>query len=218
MLIKDEFLSRYFFPKPVYKYVFPFEETKAEGFTYAKISIDDLSFLENLLVQGFFLIETSLLFTQQRVPNIAPPDRGFIFRPAKNGDKKQVLAIAEKAFQQARFYKDPLIETEKASAIKRGWAENFFKKQRGTEMLVCQTSKGGIAGFLLLIDNIIDLIATSEDYLHLGVGSGLILSANKNVGVLKAGTQSTNFRSIRLYKKLHFHIEKAYFLLHKHIK
>jgi hypothetical protein len=227
VLHRDEFLSSYFLPEGAYRYTPPFEAPLPNAFIYSKIACGDLKSLEYLLQKGFKLIETTLLF-EQKTHEAYKQKTGFTCRDAHITDKEHIGLIAQEAFHTSRFHKDDAIPKETSSRIKKDWAENFFAARRGTRMIVCTESnsessaeKGKephILGFLLLMDEVIDLIAVSHHSLKRGIASNLIGFANTAQGCLKAGTQACNAASISLYQKMGFSLLAHSFTLHKHPK
>lgn len=218
MVQLDKWLSQYFSPKEAYRYLSPFEVAELpKGFIDAKVGSDDLDSLQKLVSQGFDIVETALIFEQKKIVNESQNSL-LSFRLAVKDDEKAVLGIAEDAFTSSRFYQDPNISKEIASKIKRDWVANYFSNERGTHMIISEGKNGEIAGFMLLIDKTIDLIATSPFWFRQGVGLGMIAFANQNMGsLLRAGTQSINKASINFYQKAGFILEKTQFVLHKHV-
>lgn len=218
MLKKDIWLSNYFPNGGAYLYN-PQEDWLSEfplGFLYAKIKTQDYDNLEHLLENDFFIVESSILFEQKKKMKNCVGKKEFKVRETCKSDKINVTEIASKAFHNARFYQDPKIETQVASQIKKDWVSNFYSGQRGSQLFVCEKKNGLIVGFILLKDNIIDLIATMPNYSRIGVASQLVSYANKNVGLLKVGTQSTNTSSLKFYLNNNFSIIETKFTLHKH--
>lgn len=218
MIKKDLWLSNYFIEGGAYHY-YPKKNLCYEfpcGFIDSKIHVDDYENLNHLFKNKFYVVETSLLFQQKEIIKNFKLNDKFIIRETKQSDRSQVIKIASNSFENARFYNDPNIKKETASDIKRDWVDNFYKGIRGNYMFVCEDKNGMIAGFLLLKENVIDLIATSSSYFGNGVASGLINFANKKIGKLQAGTQSTNFSSMKLYVKNMFSVVESKFTLHTH--
>lgn len=218
MLEKDIWLSNYFTNGDVYRYN-PQDDWLSEfpsGFFYSKVSTQDYKILKHLLENGFSIVETSLLFEQKDTFQNYVKKKDFIVRETCEADRIKVTEMASTAFQNARFYQDPKIDKKVASQIKKDWADNFYTGKRGTQLFVCENGGGLIVGFILMKENAIDLIATASDYLGIGVASQLISYANQQIGRLKAGTQSINTASLRLYIKNNFSLVETKFTLHRH--
>jgi ribosomal protein S18 acetylase RimI-like enzyme len=214
MLSKDEWLSGYF-DHGAYRLQSPYEAKELpKGFIFAKLPVSEIGVANTLLAQGFNLVEVCGHFVQKQNNYNNTKDVSDC-REARPDDKTQVLAIAKHAFKYSRFYQDESINIEQANRVKHDWVENFFHGKRGTKLIV-YTQANKIAGFLLLINNIIDLIAVAPDALRQGIGSKMIAFANLEVGLLSAGTQLINLASIQMYQKSGFCLENSSVVLHKH--
>jgi len=220
MLIKDEWLSQYF-PNGAYRYTEPFVEDKIpSGFMYAKVPVQNNELLNKLLSQEFELVEVAINFTQKTTMKVADDKhlttQNMVIDSVSMADKTQVIELAKHAFNSSRFHQDGKIDKQVASKIKADWVANYFQGNRGNGMLVARCYDT-VCGFILLIDSIIDLIAVSSSHLRQGIASQLIASANRERGPLCAGTQLINQASIATYQKAGFQLEKAHFVLHKHV-
>lgn len=215
MLQKDAWLSQYF-ENGAYVYKPPYDEKQLpSGFISAKISSTDFAALDCLLRQEFRLIQVMLDF-QQRTPVAASPsiqnlDLGF----AENEDMQAVRDIAQGAFTTSRFFLDQAIPLPVARQIKGDWAENYFRGQRGTQMIIARDGQG-VAGFIQLIQNTIDLIAVRSDAQGRGIGTAMIGFANENTGLLGAGTQFENAGSVDFYIRNNFVARNTTIVLHRH--
>ena len=213
MLHKDLWLSQYF-DHDAYAYKPPFDEQSLPaGFITAKIPTDDLQSVHRLCDQGFYIVEVLTQFEQQS--NLARKKTDFITRLSKPEDKDAVVEIARQAFTASRLYQDPNIANETAAQIKANWVANFYNGARGDLMIVAEQN-GEIMGFNLLIGNVIDLIAVSQNHTQKGIASAMIAHANDKIGPLTAGTQIINAPSIALYQKAGFIIKNAHYVLHRH--
>ena len=213
MLQRDEWLSQYFAPGSAYRYLKPFDTSNfPNGFIYAKVQADEIEAFSGLIIQGFKLAEVSLGFVQQR----GVDEDTYCCRFANDADKQQVAQIAKDAFTCSRFYRDPSIPHSLASKIKEDWVANYFLGKRGTHMIVAE-SNSEICGFMLMIDQVIDLVGVSGKYLRKGIATKMIGFANKQIGLLKAGTQSSNSASVKLYQKSGFTLDQVQLVLHKHV-
>lgn len=215
MFIRDEWLSQYFPENGAYCYSDPSELIDLpKGFIYAKLNPANVVGCNKLEDLGFRLTEVLLTFKQVKALDSGLSDVNEC-RFAIELDKQQVIEIAKNAFTYSRFYKDPNIGNHIASKIKEDWVYNYFLGKRGTHMIVFDKNNH-ICGFMLLINNIIDLIATSSNYMRCGVASKMIAFANKKFGLLTAGTQGSNESSINLYTKSGFVLKQTQLVLHKH--
>jgi hypothetical protein len=216
MLYKDEWLSKYF-PQGAYRYIGPFDmHVFPKGFIFTKIPISDTNSLNKLLGEKFQVVEVFANFFQKKSLTFLEKDlKDCHF--ASLEDKDQILDISEASFVFSRFYSDPSIKNMTASKIKRDWVENYFHGKRGTQMIVVKKD-AQISGFMLLIDKVIDLIAVSPRHLRRGVASKMIAFANKEIGLLSAGTQLANSPSILMYQNAGFFLKDSYYTLHKHEK
>ncbi len=210
MIEVDEWLSQHFYPKKVYRYLSPFDEKGLpEGFVYGRVDRQDIDSLNALIILGFDIIETSLIFNQKDCVPYFKTECSFLIRVANGKDNTAVQEIAEHAFIHSRFHQDPNIPAALASSIKKNWVANYFLGKRGTSMIVCETKDAAIAGFMLLINNTIDLIAVAPAYCRHGIALKMIGLVNQKFGLLNAGTKSINKASIRLYQKAGFFLKNV---------
>jgi GNAT superfamily N-acetyltransferase len=216
MLQLDEWLSQYFPPGNAYRYLKPFDQgVFPKGFIYSKIKTDEIDTFNTLITQEFQLADMLLNFTQQKNAD-QNSDNIYKCRFAFAEDKEQIAKIAKDVFTHSRFHRDSNIPADLASKIKEDWACNYFLGKRGTHMIVAELNSE-ICGFMLMIDQVIDLVGVNEKYLRKGIATKMIAFANKQIGLLKAGTQSSNSTSIRLYQKTGFTLDQIQLVLHKHV-
>lgn len=213
MLIKDPWLSNYF-QRGAYCCHEPHKyESFPEGFTYVKISCMDPELMSQLIRNGFSLIEISVFFEQEKLSALRTHKIEIV--DAEREDQNSVIKIAESSFIYSRFHRDKKIGFEKASKIKADWARNYFYGKRGDKMLVARVDRR-VVGFMLLLNNQIDLIATSNGMGRMGVASALIAFANQKIGLLAAGTQLINKPALDLYQKNGFRLKSSHAVFHRH--
>lgn len=213
MLQNDNWLSQYL--GNAFRYLPPFEQKEwPRGFVYAKLDSSDISSFNGLVKQGFQLVEVSLVFFQQYICEKIKEKNDFVVREAKVDDQQRVIEIAGNSFTNSRFHQDPNIGLETANKIKSDWVRNYFNGTRGDQMFIAENS-GQVIGFLQLINNAIDLIAVDNKFQGQGVGSAMISKANEKIGVLQAGTQSTNISAIKLYQNNGLQFSSAQLVVHK---
>lgn len=213
MLHKDQWLSNYF-EYAVYNYKAERDNIPSafpQGLVISKIATSEIDILNALLNYNFRLIETALVFNQAKLLTHAVTHN---IRDAQLNDKFQVCNIAKDAFVNSRFYQDNNIDNSIASRIKTDWIANYFNGERGSDLLVAYNGDV-VTGFVLLIDNIIDLIAVAKNYQNQGVAKDLIKVANDKCGLLTVGTQLINIASINFYEKNNFVLAKSQYVLHR---
>ena len=129
------------------------------SFSYIKVKPENVRASAKLAEAGFFLADTNVVL-EMPVEDLINLEDSRV-REAKERDFSSVGNVAEKSFTWTRFHQDFNIQNSIADNLKRQWAENFFKGERGTHMFVAETD-GEIAGFNQLIvrgsETIIDLI------------------------------------------------------------
>lgn len=176
-----------------------------EAFVTGKVSCKNVAAAAKLCAAGFYPADVNLTL---EAPLADIRGNADVARPAKPGDRSDVLALAGKSFTCSRFHRDPNIPEAIAHKIKRAWADNFFQGQRGDSLIVAK-AQGKVAGFLLLLhhENIltIDLIAVDEAWRRHGLAQSMIARSVKefpHVKTIRAGTQAANISSLRFYRKL----------------
>jgi len=195
---------------------------KKPVFIYSKIpasSIKQVKFLEQL---GFNLIDTNIIFEKEIIINNEKNNHEIRF--ATQNDENKVKELSGKSFKFSRFHLDEQIPNKLANEIKYKWVENFFKGNRGDEMIVAIIDNN-IVGFLLILKKknsiIIDLIALDEKYRGKKIAEDVITFAEnniKNINTIIVGTQIANIPSIRFYEKCGFRIIESNYVFHFHNK
>jgi len=190
-------------------------------FCYAKVGTTDLSGIRFLESLGFNLIEANVTL-RKKIGTPAGPEDAVNVRFAEDQDREGVRALAARNFVYSRFHMDPLISRDLADEVKAGWAENFFFKKRGDNMVVAFKDSSP-AGFLQLLysgkDLVIDLIAVGEKFRRMGVARDMIRFAEtglKGFEEMVVGTQIANVPSIRLYEGLGFRVASSSYTFHYH--
>ena len=130
-------------------------------------------------------------------------------RFANQCDKNKILNLSKNAFQYSRFKLDKNIPKIISNKIQSDWINSYFKGKRGDYLIVSEYKKN-IRGFLLLFAKnkkfTIDLIATSKKFQRKGIATSMIHFAIHNIfngeAEVNVGTQMSNIKSIRFYKKL----------------
>ena len=190
-------------------------------FCYAKVGTADLGGMGILESLRFNLIETNVTL-KKKIGTTAGPAEEVDVRFAQDQDREGVKALAARNFIYSRFHMDPLIPRDLANEVKAGWAENFFFKKRGDNMVVAYEG-ASLAGFLQLLysgkDLVIDLIAVEEKFRHMGIARAMIHFAEtalKEFEEMVVGTQIANVPSIRLYEKLGFRVASSVYTFHYH--
>ena len=191
-------------------------------FLYSRIPTDDLTAIESLEKFNFNLIDTNVIYDK---PIWVPPSLTgcYHLRFVNPEDRTQVVELARQLFVYSRFHQDPYIRKETANHIKAEWANNYFKGERGDQMIIASDNQS-IVGFLQLIleqDKTIkiDLVGVAEQYRGMGIASDMIRYAekqNQNFLRIITGTQIANIASIRLYEKMGFRAVASKYIFHYH--
>ncbi|MFH1504528.1 MAG: GNAT family N-acetyltransferase [Candidatus Omnitrophota bacterium] len=193
-------------------------------FLYSKVPVSQtlmVHFLENL---QFNLIETSICFRKTNFPKYVFSGNAVI-RFADASDKSQLVKVAGQSFAYSRFHVDHHFSQEAANKIKADWAQNYFFDKRGDSMVVAVVD-GVVRGFLQILEDssdsfVIDLIAVDKEFRHKGLASDMISYAQrerKGCCQIRVTTQLVNLPSVRLYEKMGFVMEAAYYVFHYHSK
>ena len=193
-------------------------------FIDAKTDLTAFDEIENLQKIGFRLIDTNVQFKTSYI-SLSKSYNGCRF--AVPSDKEVIKKIAAESFIFSRFHLDKRISIDKANKIKSEWAGNFFKGNRGEWMIVFE-NKEKILGFLLLLKKpentiVIDLIGVKKESQGKGIGKAMISFAFSNCisdqkSLVIAGTQLSNYKSLKFYSKLGFIISSANYVFHYHNK
>ena len=197
-------------------------------FYYVKVPVARLDLVHALNKSGFKVVDVNVTFEcMPRVTEIDLSSR-IIIRGARPEDRDATLDIAGTCFTYSRFHLDPLISNDLANLIKREWVANYFKGERGEQILVEERHAKPI-GFLAIKKvisgdksiRVIDLIGIQLEYQRMGAGRQLVaFFINDSVGkcnILRVGTQIANVPSINFYQRCGFHITESAYVLHAHV-
>ncbi len=189
------------------------------GFYFARVAAHDVRITNALADLGFRIVDMGV--TLERAAMAEEPASVHV-RPAVLEDRDRVMAIAREGFKYSRFHLDPAIPVSLANEIKSQWAGNFFKGQRGDQMVVAEAD-GRVAGFLQIIDAadgamVIDLIAVDAQARSRGLGRAMIrwAAVRTKQPRLRVGTQAANADSLRFYENLGFRTVSSAYVMHLH--
>jgi ribosomal protein S18 acetylase RimI-like enzyme len=189
------------------------------GFYQAKVAAHDVDRVGALEEVGFRTIDVNITLRRGGGGVVLEP--AVAVRDAQPADREAVVEIAEQDYSVSRFHLDPQIPNAVASAIKRDWADNFFRGERGDRLLVVDLA-GRVIGFELVLDtaeeSTIDLIAVAAPARGKGAGSALVsgLVASRPGHPVVVGTQVSNVAALRFYEHLGFTAHTSQFVLHRH--
>lgn len=187
-------------------------------FAFAKLSPTAHTYRVALQEQGFYLADTALVFEKPIQADRAL--RGNIqVRWAAPSDAEGAIRVAQHNFIYDRFHADPHIPPDTADALKAAWVSNYFRGQRGDQMVIAEKD-GQVVGFnqLLFRDHlVIDLIATDQAHRRQGIAHDLIAFAEAQAGTfsrIRVGTQASNIASVRLYEAMGFRLVETQYVFH----
>ncbi len=197
-------------------------------FYYVKVPVARLDLMHALNKSGFKVVDVNVTFEcmprETEIDLFSP----IIIRLARPEDRDTTLDIAGTCFTYSRFHLDPLISNDLANLIKREWVANYFKGERGEQILVAERDAKPI-GFLAITKGIsgntsiraIDLIGIQSEYQRIGAGKQIVdFFISNSVGkcnILRAGTQIANVPSMNFYQRCGFHITESAYVLHAHV-
>jgi RimJ/RimL family protein N-acetyltransferase len=188
----------------------------------AKVPVADVATLGQLTALGFRVIDTGI---QLDVPaatlrGVAPSS--LPVRDATAADREAVERVTGDNLITSRFHLDPAIEPQRATALKRAWAANYFDGRRGQRLLVVD-GPSAVAGFVLALERgaegVIDLVALDPSLRGTGALGALLrawMERAPAVTRVVVGTQASNVRSLRAYGRLGFRVCAATYVLHYH--
>ena len=189
------------------------------AFVYARLPCAQTGEMALLQDAGFRVVDVNLNVVKKLGAKVRA---GTEIREAVAEDEEAVAAIAGSAYRFSRFHLDPAFQKADADFLKREWARNFFRGNRGDKLFVALL-EGRPAGFLLALEQpdacVIDLIAVSEQAQRRGIGAALIAACESSfpgAAEISAGTQAANIASMRLYERLGFRLRASQYILHWH--
>lgn len=201
---------------------------RAAALITAKVDVNDVSHLHDLLQRGFLLVDTALVFRRPVRADWGPGQpalpRDTEIDSVREGEADAVTEIASSIFRWSRFHLDPRFPDPAANNIKAEWGRNLASGERGTGCLVARRH-GRVVAFLgYRFDDtgvpvaVIDLVGVDPRVRNQGIGSALVASA---ITIARAdrrdvivGTQVANQASVRLYENLNFRLDSATYVLH----
>ena len=194
-------------------------------FAFTRIPVHDLRAIEWLEEHGFHLVDTNVVFEieAERLADELPQDETVKFCFAAPEHEEGAVSVARENFRYSRFHIDPHIPVQMANNIKAAWVRNFFRGQRGDQMVVA-IADGKVAGFNQVLYKgdgklRIDLIATDHRFRNRGFAKQMVIYGARQISGVKqviVGTQVTNVPSVRLYESMGFRLTEADYLFHYH--
>lgn len=165
-----------------------------------------------------YITDCAVTLKKKSEPHSVNEFDGNSIRMAVEEDLPWIEEIAKDAFTTSRFYNDPQIPKEKASALYKSWVKNAFSDEN--KIIFVSNEKNG---FLIYYQNEgdahLNLIATGGKNHKKGVGTALTKYADnyafeKGCEDFYVGTQSANIPAINLYVKCGFKFSKAKRIFH----
>lgn len=191
-------------------------------FLYCKIPVENMQAMGHLSALKFQLVETNVTLEKDILM-----EEEFTFhneiRLANSQDEEQTVNVAAASFEYSRFHADVKVSKQKANKIKAEWVRNYFKGQRGTDMVI-GVIEDRIAGFLQLLKSqdtlVIDLIAVDPGARNKKMATDMINYAQQycrgRCVKYRVGTQLVNIPSLNLYQDMGFRIKNKEYVLHYH--
>jgi dTDP-4-amino-4,6-dideoxy-D-galactose acyltransferase len=190
----------------------------AGAFCQAKVDCGDVARVGVLEAAGFRVIDVNVTLRREPVQAL-PALEGWRIEDAGEPHRDGVLTIAGGDYDVSRFHLDPAIESERADAIKRDWADAALAGARGDGMLVA-VEADDVSGFLAIASSpeaaVIDLIAVRSRDRGRGAGRALVTALVERAGrPVDVGTQISNVRALALYERLGFLTVSTRYVLHR---
>ena len=199
------------------------------AFFYGKVDTKKIAVVRALTDTGMFVVDVNVsLGLSRNTESRSPKTPGLEVRRCIEGDREQVLRIAESTYEYSRFHLDPLFPASVANRIKREWTANYLNGHRGDRLFLA-TVEGKAVGFLAALTvgeassctAIIDLLCVDKSHRQRGIGGALVSAFiahyRPQARRLEVGTQVANTPSLRLYEGWGFSIQKSQYVLHLHV-
>lgn len=222
-LIKDEFLSICLKNKKAY-YLKKFNYKDLKDIDIKNIFITFKT--KNIFEKNFF-VRKKFVYIDQNLEfrGIIKKEKKLIsnlkLSVSKKNDFKDIFAISKKNLNHSRFLLDKRITKKQQHNIKKNWILNYYKKKRGTHLIISkiQNETIGFGLFNLNKKNLfIDLICVKKKYQKKNVAKE-ILNYMFNFSKLSkfyifVGTNSSNKSAVKFYKKLGLKLVNRKYILH----
>jgi len=205
------------------------EPPRQEAFYSTKVSITKVNIVKILANAGFHTVDVNLTLERLADANRLTDTHNISVEKASDEDRQDTLDIAESCFKYSRFHLDPDIPNPTANKIKREWINNYFNKNRGSDLFIAKKN-GKPVGFLAVLEisinekiiRIIDLLGVSINHQRQNIGKTLtnyfIKTSSEKSEVVRVGTQAANIPSLQLYESCGFRIVNAAYVMHAHRK
>lgn len=166
--------------------------------------IDEVYWATN---HGFRLVDVKVEF-------VAEPRPYTLLRVPEPHEMKDVKRIASTSFVRTRFHNDRRFDRERVNAMYANWVDT------SSGQVFVADGEGGIAGFVLVGDTHLELIAV--DPAHRGQGHGLALAETASTFAAVNGqseirviTQGGNHAAQRTFQSVGFKLIETSLWLHK---
>lgn len=197
-------------------------------FLIVRIATDDLSIVQQLEQEGFFLTDTLVYFLKKKIE--LNPDKlpdGYSMRLATEADVNNVEKLAFETFEGyfGHYHADPKLKKEDCNVVYSSWAANSCKDKCVADAVILLEKKDELAAFAILKVNSTNefegvLFGVSPNHRNKNLYSSL-MNISINWGIdngyrqMIVSTQITNTVVQKYWCKLGFEPNKSYYTFHK---
>lgn len=205
-----------------------FCEENAVEFSIIRVNVNHLDMVQKLEDEGYRLMDTLVYYVFQFDKKSIPSDsNNHVLRSIIPQDLEAVTAIAQDSFKgyYGHYHADPRLPKDKCDAVYIDWASNSVRSREMADDVLVVVGEKDLDGFATLRMNspqegegILFGVAPHAQgkgiYQSMMIG-GMNWARGKGASQMVVSTQVTNVAVQKVWARLGFEMNRAYYTLHK---
>lgn len=204
-----------------------FCEQNAVELSVVRVSATELDLVQLLETDGYRLMDCLVYYAFKFDKKTISSENKQETRPVRAEDLDEVVAIATESFKRyfGHYHADPRLPKEKCDEVYIDWAANSVRSREVAHEVLVVEGQGRLDGFATLRMNHPDegegvLFGVAPHAQGQGIYQSMMISGmkwvqSKGANQMVVSTQITNIAVQKVWARLGFEMDKAYYTLHK---
>jgi GNAT superfamily N-acetyltransferase len=192
-----------------------------------RVPSSELSLLQNLEDEGYRMMDCLVYYAFKFDKKAVPSERKYHTRPVLPEELDEVVTIAQESFKgyMGHYHADPRLPKEKCDEVYVDWAANSVKSREVAHEVLVVAALGHLDAFATLRMNNPQegegvLFGVAPHAQGLGIYQSMMIGAmqwvhGKGANQMVVSTQITNIAVQKVWARLGFEMDRAYYTLHK---